>query len=373
MVGRMKLVRRAVTTAGTLACAATVLMGGLAGSASAAESVTCDTYTNIPVALAQGQPASYTIAGELCATPSELTDGQTVQLLVHGATYNHTYWDFGTIDGVQYSYARDIAAAGYATFAIDEIGAGQSSHPPSTEVTIQAAAFVMHQAVQDLLHGTINGTRFGRVLAVGHSQGSATVWLEASTFHDIAGAIITSFEHDLTMFTATLPPFVSAPPSSGLDPGYVTSAPGTRGARFYNTADADPNVIAQDEATKDYVSLTEATGAIALINEPQVTQAINVPVLLIDGGDDQLFCGPETDGATFSCASGQILHNEEAPDYSAAARLRACIVPNSGHDLNLALNHDIEETDALAWANDYIGPSGTPTSSNHALPADCNS
>src|SRR5271165_1120298 len=124
-------------------------------------------HFTIPVALAPGKPASYTISGELFATEDELVAGTTVQLLVAGATYTHDYWDFGTVDGRRYSYARDVAAHGFPTFAFDEIGSGNSSHPPSDLVTIQSAAFVAHQLVQGLRNGSITGIQFGKVIIVG--------------------------------------------------------------------------------------------------------------------------------------------------------------------------------------------------------------
>jgi hypothetical protein len=55
--------------------------------------------TDALVALAAGQPANYLVVGELCATKEELSNGTTLQLLVHGATYNHDYWDFGNVQG----------------------------------------------------------------------------------------------------------------------------------------------------------------------------------------------------------------------------------------------------------------------------------
>jgi hypothetical protein len=63
-------------------------------------------HFTISVALGPGQPATYTISGELFATEDELVAGTTVQLLVAGATYTHDYWDFGTVEGRRYSYAR---------------------------------------------------------------------------------------------------------------------------------------------------------------------------------------------------------------------------------------------------------------------------
>jgi pimeloyl-ACP methyl ester carboxylesterase len=338
----------------------------------------CTTVPSIPVALGPGQPQSYTVAGELCATPSELSSGETVQLLIHGASYNHTYWDFGTIDGVPYSYARDLALAGYPTFAIDEIGTGQSSHPPSSDVTIQSAAYVAHEIVQDLLSGAIGNTAFGKVIEVGHSFGSITTWEEAATYHDVAGAIITGGVHDTTVFEDNaipdLYPAIDDPrfANSGFDPGYLTTVPGVRSTLFDNTADTDPNVIAQDEATKDVISASEFGTGIPL-ETSTISQQINVPVLLVVGEHDMLSCGLEANGSTFSCSSGSQVASEEAPWYSSAAQMRACVVPNSGHDLNLALNHVVEEADAVAWSYEYVGQQGVPPISSRVLPPDCSS
>src|SRR5215469_16347548 len=117
------------------------------------DAVRCGSDT-VPVSLAPRAPLK--IEGELCSTRAERRSGTTVQLLIHGAATNHSYWDFGTIDGVRYSYARDVAQRGIATFAIDELGAGQSSHLVSTELPIQAVANATHQVVQGLRNGSIS-------------------------------------------------------------------------------------------------------------------------------------------------------------------------------------------------------------------------
>jgi pimeloyl-ACP methyl ester carboxylesterase len=140
----------------------------------------------------------YSVVGELCATSAELRAGATVQLLIHGGTYNHTYWDFGTHNGVRYSYARNIADAGIATFAVDQIGTGQSVKPPSSEVTNEVAAYVDHDVVQALRAGTLAGTHFDKVIEVGHSAGSAATWQEAITYQDVDGVVITGTVHHLS-------------------------------------------------------------------------------------------------------------------------------------------------------------------------------
>jgi hypothetical protein len=84
---------------------------------------TCSAYT-LPVHIADPGPADQTMWGQLCYPGTARP--KTVQLLVHGAFYNHPYWDFPVGNGY-YSYVDAALAAGYATFNVDRVGAGQSS------------------------------------------------------------------------------------------------------------------------------------------------------------------------------------------------------------------------------------------------------
>ena len=320
-------------------------------------------HFTIPVALAPGKPASYTISGELFATEDELVAGTTVQLLVAGATYTHDYWDFGTVDGRRYSYARDVAAHGFPTFAFDEIGSGNSSHPPSDEVTIQSAAFVAHQLVQGLRNGSITGMQFGKVIIVGHSLSSLVVWVEAINYGDVDGVIVSGAAHSLStlfgkLLGAALYPAVQDPRfvNSGLDAGYLTTRPGTRAALYYSLPDADPAVIASDEERKDVVSASELSikDILALVTT-DATLAIQVPVLTILGENDVPTCGPNTQGDNFDCSTGAAVAMQEVPFYSPAARIHACIVPFSGHVVSLAINRRLQVADAVAWSSAFVG------------------
>jgi pimeloyl-ACP methyl ester carboxylesterase len=299
-----------------------------------------------------------------------------VPLLIHGATYDHSYWDFGTIDGIDYSYAREVAAAGFPTFALDEIGAGASSHAPSSAITIQIAAYVAHQVIQGLLDGSIGPTRFGKVMEVGHSFGSMTTIEEAATYRDVAGAVITGNTHMNPAFSSIVQadqyPAIEDPTfaARGLDDGYLTTKPGTRGRLFYNEADADPNVIAADEARKDVFSATEfATGIVT--KTTSLSRQIAVPVLVIDGTNDVLDCGVEATGGYYSCSSGEVIAQEEAPYYAAAAQLRACAIPTAGHDLSLSRNQRLQVADAVLWSFEYVGHRPVGALPSRALPADC--
>jgi len=71
--------------------------------------LTCSART-LPVALTDPGPAGQTLWGQLCYRGSQ--EPAIVQLLVHGVTYNHLYWNFPHGNGY-YSYVDAATAAGY--------------------------------------------------------------------------------------------------------------------------------------------------------------------------------------------------------------------------------------------------------------------
>jgi len=337
------------------------------------EPVTCR-RTAVQVALAPQTPANYTVSGELCATPMERTLGTNVQLLIPGATYNYEYWDFGRIDGNEYSYARQVAAQGFPAFAIDPLGSGSSSRPPSDQLTIQAAAFVAHQIVQGLRNGSVAGIQFGRVITVGHSLGSVVVWEEAINYGDVDGIIVTGAAHSLTTRFVTAPSFYPAANDPifggmGLDGGYLTTLPNVRVNLFYASPDDNPAVVASDEARKDLVSGTELNTALPIVTT-SATRAIHVPVLTLLGSNDLPTCGPSTTGGNFDCSSAAAIVAQETPFYSAGAKVHACLIAGAGHDLSLARNHRLQVQDAVSWSIALVGQIGLSASEND-LPSNC--
>jgi pimeloyl-ACP methyl ester carboxylesterase len=366
-----------------VAAAVIMIVSMAAPAAQAATVVSCQKQTQsstVPASIVPGgQPLPYTIVGELCATPAELRDGTTVQLLLHGATYNHSYWDFGTVDHVRYSYARDLALAGFPTFAFDQIGTGQSSHPLSSTLNTPVAAYVEHEVVQGLRNGSLTGTQFGKVIEVGHSLGSLTTWQEAITYQDVDGLIITGAVHHLSVAGAAglsqdSYPANEDPKFAGVswavnDPGYLTTLPGTRSTLFYNPADADPNVIAADDNARPFNQETfeNESGKDALsagqldslgLTSTNATLAIHVPVLIVMGADDSIFCGTDSQGVNFDCSSGTVIAQQEAAFYSPQAHLEACSVPRAGHDISLHLNFVVQELAAAEWSYHFVGQDG---------------
>lgn len=317
----------------------------------------CQSY-NVSVALGQGLPLQYTIYGQLCNPASG--PSATAQLLVAGATYGSVYWDFPSVDGKSYSYVAAMNAAGYSTFNIDRLGTGLSSHPALSlvDVTMNTEAYVLHELVQDLRSGSIGGLTFARVLIVGHSLGSGIVWLEAGTYHDVSGVVITGLTHhfNATAFSTVLASLYPA----DLDPrfsgdhygvGYVTTRPGTRGGDFYYQPGADPNVIAADEATKETATDGEAT-SFAQVLVDGISAQITAPVLLVLGQQDSIFCGL----LATDCSSASTVYQAEAPYYSPQAQLQVVVVPNTGHDLNLHESASAWFAAAASWAFQYVAP-----------------
>ncbi len=96
------------------------------------------------VALDPSTPEEYRIAGELCVPRGRRS--KTLQILIHGASYNRHYWDFPHRPR-RYSYVRHANDSGYATLAIDRLGSGDSDRPVPELVTVHASAYTIHQVV----------------------------------------------------------------------------------------------------------------------------------------------------------------------------------------------------------------------------------
>jgi Alpha/beta hydrolase family len=330
------------------------VLGGTPEAAQAISKAPSCQSMQVPVTVPEASDT--TLYGELCVpamgTPS------TVQLLVHGGTYTHAYWDW-PLDPDRYSYVRRAVAAGYATFNVDHLGSGQSSHPPSDQITFEHGATALHEVIGQLRNGAIGGRAFPHVIWVGHSFGSIYAWVEASMYQDVDAFVLTGLVHSIKpswetlafadLYPAELDPKFAA---SGLDFGYLTTVPGTRGSLYYDTENADPRVIAGDEGLKDTITLTEIGQLDSLISPPSPDTApsrvIVVPTLLVVGGRDNIACGAP-DGLDCTVAT---VASQEAPYYSPRAHLQVAVVPRTGHDLQLHLGSQQTDNLILDWLQD---------------------
>ncbi len=315
-----------------------------AAPAAASTTPTCE-YLSVPVHLSASDPIVYQIAGWACWVGTSAH--KPVELLVPGFTYDHTYWDF-PYQPDRYSYVRAATNAKFVTFAIDRLGTGRSSYPPSTLLTAQAHEYALHEVI-GYLRGAFPGAP---LVAVGHSAGSGTVLQEAADFDDVDAILLTGLLHvpdaaDATFFGSFYPAMLDPKfVGADYDPGYLTTQLGTRGPDFYNLLVADPLVIANDESLKSTGSSTELySGDTSFLST--TSQSVRVPVMLAVGQDDASFCNVTLD---MSCDSTTDVVSREAADWSASACLSAFVLPSSGHDINLHPNASLW----FAAANDWV-------------------
>lgn len=300
------------------------------------------TETDLPVSLLL---IPQTVHGQLCLPAGGIP--KTVQLLVHGGTYNRHYWDLPNVPA-RYSYQHDMADRGLATFAIDFPGSGDSSQPLSALITGTGLASVAHQVISHLRAGRVAGTRFDRVILVGHSMGSGIVVAEAATYRDVDGVILTGFSHSMDLLALTAI-FVDGVRPAVLDPvlarrnsdlGYVTTMPGTRHL-FHDPGLVDSDVLVADEATKDQVAATVVPDLLTLAFTSPLSRSITAPVLIANGARDTLFCA-------FNCASTDTLAAAEAAYFTSP--LTTFLLPESGHSVGIAHN----APDYRAAVSDWI-------------------
>jgi pimeloyl-ACP methyl ester carboxylesterase len=307
-----------------------------------------------PVALEAGGPTDHTTVGWLCSRGP--IANKTVQVLVHGATYDHNYWDW-PLKPDRYSYVRAATEAGYATLALDRLGHGESSRVPGAVLDLNMGAFAIHQVIQQMRAGVATDT-FGtvtanRVLLVGESIGGNLVWLEAGTYHDVDGLIVASSAHVFSVGFDNIVRFtipVEADPrfkSRGYPPDYFTTQKGTRGLLFFYEPNAEQGVIQQDERLKQTITLGENTSVGPTL---PVSQQVDVPTLVTVGDFDFLFCTPPSCTATNSLAN-------EASQYGPGACAEVIVMPDAGHNLNLHKNAPAYFDIVHEWAARRVGAS----------------
>jgi pimeloyl-ACP methyl ester carboxylesterase len=320
-----------------------LLVAGSAGSASAAGWHPVKVLGSPPigkckssmvqVALAANQPADQEVGITFCQ-PHHWAEGEhQVDALTSGATYTRTYWDWQQ-DPALYSYVDKTLQSGRATLTYDRMGSGVSSRPVSGSINTTSDAYVLHQLV-DMLHSQ----GYDQITSVGHSYGSGIALREASTYHDVSRVVLTGYLHAPAnsvvvngSYPANLDPMFAG---QGLDNGYLTTKPNTRGIQFYSSS-ADPTVIAYDEAHKDLVTGAGLGSLVADRSVPagsNLSNAINVPLLIVNGQQDTLFCYDYTN--VLDCGNHAAVVANEAPYYTGAPNLTVSMVANTGHDLPL--------------------------------------
>lgn len=314
---------------------------------------------NVPVDLTGYGPVS--VYAELCV-PHRPT--KTIQLLVHGSTYDHHYWDFPYRPD-KYSHVRDALRSGYATLNIDRVGTGLSSVPPSDRVTVDGTVDYIHQIVRKLKSGRIGGKRFSNVVYFGSSLSTVYGWLLGSRYPADADAFVFTGLVHLTrpgwldlVFAHHRDPACLDPRFSSYVPdcGYVTTTAGWRDDFFhYVPPYSNPAVVATDEATKSFVSdsLVFASAQYTFNPDPATapTRDIHVPVLIAFGEFDRTACGTPPDGIVCTEDNVRAL---EAPFFDTPV-FDVYVPKNTGHALPLHESGPITSAVIERWIDRHVG------------------
>src|SRR5215212_1536151 len=262
---------------------------------------------------------SYEVAGYLYYHGS--FHNRTLLLALHGANYNHKYWDVPEINGHEYSFARYMAGRKYAVLAIDQLGTGESGKPNGDSLTLHQTASAIHQVITQLRSGSNSvGYAFERVVTVSHSLGSINAVYAQATYHDADAVVTTGMGH--------VPHAIPVPAEliAELSQYEYFAVPGElRPVMFYYAPGADPDVIQYDaDNLADFLArgqlmtgiLPAFTFDAAALRVGQVTG----PVLVQLGEFDGLFPGA--------------LAGDEAAFFTSASSVNVQALPGVGHDFN---------------------------------------
>lgn len=303
---------------------------------------------------------TYDISAKYCEPEIADSRSETIQVLVHGATYTKTYWSglgLPEDEAEQYSWIDYASKKGYPTLSIDLLGTGGSSHPdPNFEVQDNLEAEVIHEIILKLRNGEIQNKSFSEIIYVGHSLGSGIgVVLSQNHPADIDALILTGWsttfiENTPTVLGMMYTPAALVDPKRFGDLGltYLTrgSKPGARHGFYGLDGSFDPEVETHDFETASTMTVAEL---VTVFRGFEASNGYGGAVKVINGEEDKCFCegGHCSDGPNGACALA-------ANMFPSASTYSYSIIPRTGHCLNV---HYTAEQSFQA-AHDFLEENG---------------
>jgi pimeloyl-ACP methyl ester carboxylesterase len=248
-----------------------------------------------------------------------------LQVLVHGNSYDHRYWNAATINDQDYSYTAYMTAQGFDVLAVDLPGVGDSDRPDGHSVSLDAVGSALGGLVASLQEtDAIPGYRFDHVSLIGHSMGaSISVYTEAR-WPAADSVVVTA-----TGFHPGRPKSAWAPGAREAllsDPYALVPRPGR--LKFYHLPQTDPEVIRYDnEVLRTPIPSRLWSDCITLQDDPNAGFAdLTCPVLIQLGEHDPILPA--------RCAA------EERAIYTSSCEATVSAIPDIGHSFNLHLNRE---------------------------------
>lgn len=298
---------------------------------------------------------TYEISAKYCEPENpDPSRSNTIQFLVHGATYTKTYWTglgLPEDEAEQYSWIDYASKKGYPTLSIDRLGAGASTHPdPTLEVQSNLEAEVMHEIILQLRNGEIQDKAFSDIIYVGHSLGSCIgAILVQNHPADVDALVLTGWsttflENMGTVLGLTFTPAVLHDPErfSDMPLLYLTrgSQAGHRKAFYGLEGSYDPEVENYDFETASTLTLPEL---LTVFGGFQPSNGFGGVVKLISGEIDTCFChqGKCTKGPDGELAkAGNVWPNAAAFSYSVIERTGHCLNTHFTAEKTFEAAHD---------------------------------
>lgn len=294
--------------------AATTLAAGGDAAASGCDRIEVDRLV-FPVTLADGN--TYDVVGYLYYKGNYRF--RPLQVLVHGLTYTHEYWDLPSIGGRDYSYARYMAERNYAVLALDLPGTGESDRPDGDFLDLAQTAESVHQVLTEMREpGGVFKAPFHRIALVGHSNGSVTSTAVQGTYNDADVLVNTGF-----VFTPHPIPVDPAAIGALLGSPYVTFPSEMRTALFYDAATSNPALVRYDNAhVANTTTRGEFLSMLAVSDDPSLAGVGDVtsPVLI------QLATHDVLEPASYA--------DEDETLFTNAESVTTAVVTEAGHSLN---------------------------------------
>ncbi len=258
---------------------------------------------------------------------------QTLQVLVHGFTYNHAYWDPPKKKLPNHSYARFMAKKGYPVLALDLLGTGASSFPDGDFLNIKQSMFSLAQVLSTTrsLPNPLGNT-FNRIVLVGHSVGTLLAVLTTGTNPGITDLLVATGWSFSPHVVPLSPELITA----SLATPYIRFPSPVREELFYFTPSAKQSVIKRDNRfLADQFSRGVLVEGIPLLNAlalgdlqtiQDLTQIhqIKVPVLVQLGRFDKI--------------SPPLMPEVDAQLYKGSPDVQVDILEKMGHSFNLHRN-----------------------------------
>lgn len=280
-----------------------------------------------------------------------------------GGGMSRRYWDLMPPDDESYGFALWMVRHGVTVIALDHVGTGESTFPPGP-APLLGQAIAANDAAFRLLCDELAETGIGggpipdlRRVGVGHSMGAVLTVRQQAAHETYDALALLGF--GLAGLPAAIPPEIldatgDGPPDDALLAELTLRMFGSPypAVRIAPDQTRHPGDAARQTLAEAETRLLGAGGLLSLLpgNVAQDAARLRVPVLLLNGANDTLI-GTE-------------------PGRFGTAGFDARVLPNAGHNHNIAPTRELFWAELLCWARSLPGVKSTPPASPPAGRAD---